>query len=321
MKRTKTLRLQKPEAGDEYNSSVLTSNTSLINKMMANIGGNVAKRTVPLSNVFTMREGFALDGGSFTVYGNGLAWIELNFSTTKSFNVTDITGLITSATVADVNPEFATIIAAPLTSGGRGPAVNGYIAPNTTRVVLRLMNGYFPSGIQSGQILQLSGFYPLVEVPTSIGLEQMRSEIFDYEVHNTNLMKIDAVAERLKTNLGSTNAANSSLTPVGDVTIESRILHLNTNGLVTFSCTFRKATYIPGSTGGDIGNTPVLELYPSWRPDRFVKLISNATGPLLHGEVNPNTGIISITSNVGRGVLVPSNTSIQLAGDWPYNGN
>jgi len=321
MKRTKILRLQQPEPGDEYNHNTLSSNVSLIDRMMANIGGNVAKRTVPLSNVFTMREGFTLDGGSFTVYGNGLAWIELNFTTSRSFNVVDITGMIEGATVADVNPEFATVISSTLTGGGRGPAVSGYIAPNTTRVVLRLMSGYFPNGIPSGQILQLSGYYPLVEVPKSIGLEQMRSDTFDYEVHNSNLMKIDRVAEKLKTNLGATNAANTAIVPVGNVTIESKLMHLNTNGMVTFSCNFKKGTYIPGTTSGDLLNTPVLEIHNSWRPDRFVKLFSTSTGPLIHGELHPSTGIISITSNAGRGTIVPANTSLQLVGDWPYNGN
>lgn len=321
MKRTKILRLQQPEPGDEYNHNTLTSNVSLIDRMMANIGGNVAKRTVPLTNVFTMRPGFTLDGGSFTVYGNGLAWIELNFTTSKSFNVVDITGMIEGATVADVNPEFATVIASPLTSGGIGPAVSGYIAPNTTRVVLRLMNGYYPNGLASGLKLQLSGYYPLVEVPRSIGLEQMRSDIFDYEVHNSNLKKIDKVAQKLKTNLGATNAANTSIVPVGNVTIESKLMHLNTNGLVSFSCTFKKDTYIPGTSEGDISNTPVLEIHKSWRPDRYVKLFSTSTGPLIHGELSPVTGMISITSNAGRGTIVPSNTSLQLVGDWPYNGN
>lgn len=321
MKRTKLLRLQQPEAGDEYNSNTLTSNTALIDKMMANIGGNVAKRTVPLSNVFTLRSGFSLDGGSFTVYGNGLAWIELNFTATKTFNVVDITGLIEGATVADVNPEFATVIATPLTSGGLGPAVTGYIAPNTTRVVLRLMNGYYPNGISSGQKLQLSGFYPLVEVPKNIGLEQMRPEIFDYEVHNTNLMKIDKVAQRLKTRLGQYDAPTSALTPVGGSKIESRVMHKNTNGLVSFYIRLSNVTF-PSSNGGDIANTQVATITdPNWRPDRFVKLISAADGPLVQGEINPTTGAVSVTSYAGKNSSIGKSTTFGLVADWPYNGN
>jgi len=321
MKRTKTLRLQQPEPGDEYNHNTLSSNVNLIDKMMANIGGNVAKRTVPLSNVFTMREGFTLNGGSFTVYGNGLAWIELNFTANKKYNVVNITGLIEGATVADVNPEFATVISSTLTSGGIGPAVSGYIAPNTTRVVLRLTGGYFPDGIPSGQVLQLSGFYPLVEVPKSIGLSQMRSAIFDYEVHNQNLLKIDSVASRLKTNLDQFDAPTSALATAGGSKIVSRVLHLNTNGLVTMYIRVSNVT-LPTSNGGDITNTQVATITnTNWRPDRYVKVVSAGDGPLVQGEINPTTGAISITSYAGKNSTISKSTEIALVADWPYNGS
>lgn len=322
MKRTKILRLQQPEPGDEYNHNTLSSNVTAIDRFMANIGGNVAKRSVPLSNVLTMRSGFTLEGGSFTVYGNGLAWIEVNFVNTNSLVVNQTTGLIDGGTVADVNPEFTTLISQPLTSGGRGTPVSGYIAPDTTRIVLRLLNGYYSSNrIPAGTQLQLSGTYPLAELPKSIGLEQMRSNIFDYEVHTSNLNKIDAVAKKLKSSLPQLD--NSKVfTPASGVTVVGVTCNRNTNGMVSFALIFRRNTAIPASFSGNIGNLVIGTFNnPDWVPERYMKLVGTSFGPMVTGEISPVTGALSITATGGKSLAIPAGTELRLVGSWPYNGS
>lgn len=321
MQRTKLLRLQKPEPGDEYNSATLTSNTDLIDKMMANIGGNVAPAYYEITKAFKpITTEITLDGGGLKVYGNGLAWLEVNFTIKKALPVDDL-GMC-YLIIGNMLPEFATAITQPLTSGGRGMALTGYIFPDPTRVAIRLLKGKVTKEIAAGSVMQLSGYYPLAEVPRSIALEQMSPKTFDFEVHNSNMLKVDSVAKKLKSLLPYKQWPNSAIRVESGFKFESCHITRNTNGMVAFNLTVSPTSTITGSSSGDLGNTVVATITDAnLFPDRYIKTVSISSGKLAQGEINPSTGAVVLGSYSGNGANINKGESISFAANWVYNGN
>ena len=322
MQRTKILKLQKPEPGDEYNSDTFIKNYRTIDRVMANIGGNVARRDININKVFKNSANVTLTGGGYTIYGNGMAFIEVNFSNKKALSV-DNKGLVSGdIQIGELFPEFAPAITQPLTSGGVGMAVTGYIYQSPARINIKLLKGKVTNGISAGTVMQLSGFYPLSEVPSNIGLEYMNPRTFDFEVHNRNLHKIDSVAKKLKTSmpfkqLDPKNVkAASGFKIVGDPHLTR-----NTNGMVAMSVTVEVVTPFPFSANGDVANTIVATIQDSnWWPNRYVKTVSTASGRLAQGEIKPQNGEISIGSFAGDDTINKGD-QLSFTANWVYDGN
>lgn len=321
MQRTRLLRLQKPEPGDEYNSATLTSNTDLIDKMMANIGGNVAPAYYDITKAFKPDTAeITVDGGGLKVYGNGLAWLEINFITKKAIPVDNL-GMC-YLLLGSMLPEFATAITQPLTSGGRGMAITGYIFPDPSRVAVRLLKGKVTKEIAAGSVMQLSGYYPLAEVPRSIALEQMSPKTFDFEVHNSNMLKVDSVAKKLKSLLPFKQWPNSAVRAESGFKFETCHITRNTNGMVAFQLSVSPTSAIPVSTSGDISNVVVATITDSnLIPDRYVKTVATGAGRLIQGEINPSTGAVLLGSCSGNGGTINKGESLSFAANWVYNGN
>ena len=321
MQRTKLLRLQKPEPGDEYSSDTITKNYRTIDRVMANIGGNIARRDIAIAKVFkTNSSDITLDGGGYTIYGNGMAYIEVNFTNKKSLSVNKL-GMVDHTIIGELFPEFAPAITQPLTSGGIGMAVTGYIYTDPGRIALRMLKGKVTNSIAAGTSMQLSGYYHLAEVPTNIGLEYMNPRSFDYEIHNRNLARIDSVAKKVKTKLPFTQLdpkfvkIASGFKFAGDPHITR-----NTNGMVAVTLTVQTLNTI-ASTNGDIANTTIATITDSnWWPNRYVKMVSTAAGRVFQGEIRPQNGEILIGSFAGNGTI-NKNESINLTGNWVYDGD
>lgn len=321
MQRTKLLRLQKPEPGDEYNSATLTQNVKTIDKIMANIGGNVKKQYFDLAKCFKAdNSSITVVGGGLTVYGNGLAFIEIIFENKKDIPV-DKLGMC-YLIIGNMLPEFATAITQPLTSGGLGMALVGYIFPDPTRIAIRLLKGKVTGKIAAGSVLQLSGFYPLSEVPKSIGLEQMNPKSFDFEVHNSNMLKVDAVAQKLKSKLPFKQWPDSAIKAATGFKFESCHITRNTNGMVAFTLTVSSTSIISGNVSGDLNSTTVATITDTdLIPDRYVKTVSTSSGRLVQGEINPSTGAVVLGSYAGNNGDINKGELISFAANWVYNGN
>ena len=324
MKRTKVLRLQQPESGDVYNDSTITSNTALIDKMMANLGGQVEVKEIPIESVITLRSGYSYNTdykGTFKIFGNGLAYIEVVFKKNASLEINNI-GMLgvpnnsestSNVVVADVKPEYAPALAQPLTSGGYGPAIHGYIAPDTPRVVARQMLGYYSGSVPANTVMQLTGIYPLTEVPKTARLEQM-TRLFDSELHKRNLMVVDSIANKVKAKDKFLNIG-SKIKPKAGTTNLNVVAYRVSNGAHELRIIFDRTSFTPTSSG-DIANTDVAYIDdPAYYPSTNVKLVSVGVGKVFQGELSRD-GVISITSYSGKNVANSSSTGISLAGSW-----
>ena len=322
MKRTTSLKLQKPETGDVYSSTTLTQNVSALDKIMAEIGGNVQPRYIAgaefISKVIqqTHSSDWSIDAGWLTIHGNGMASIYINATSKKVLNVSSRGHISGANTLCTIHPEYATAITQPLRTGVTGrPGFGAYIAPNTTRVVLITYFGYTSTGtIPAGEEITLTGTFPLAMVPKGIGLEQMPPQSFNSDVHTRNLIKIDEVAAKLKVKRSylAVNYADmrTIFTPAPGINVTYFYYRRLRSGQVDFIIEI--GTALPTSSTGTINNVTLGTFKTGYAPDRACPIATTSTYASVSGTVELG-GDVKATGTIGRNISV---REYRLAGSW-----
>lgn len=314
MKRTDKLRLQKPDPGDVYNSNTLTQNVTAMDRFMANYGGNTAPVTI--SNAIKVRsDDWTMNSQFLRLLGNGEAAVYIYATSKKELTITDEGRIDGATTIADIVPEYSPAISQPLSSLGSGGAFNGYIAPNTTRILVKGGFGKYTDGkIPVGTLVTLGGIYPLSVIPKSIGLEQMPPKSFDNSVHLRNLDKIDAVAERLKMKdtFQSKDLSNYTdvFTPASGITVTSFGYQELIQGDREFVLEVTKSGGFTGNNSGDIGNILLGAFKAGYGPGISTPLYTTSSFSIAKGYI---TGQDVYIASLAGGT---NPNTVRVAGRW-----